>query len=71
MTQGSPGRPTNSSITLASSPELMNLDVCIVSAMGSDRFAGLPDAVASGGSSMAVTPRWALNMTAEFIPHGR
>src|SRR4029450_9009215 len=41
MTQGSPGRPTGSSITCASSPDPRGLGLCITSDAGSDRLADL------------------------------
>src|SRR4029453_1952565 len=39
ITQGSPGRPTGSSITCASSPDPRDLGLCITSNAGSDRLA--------------------------------
>src|SRR4029450_4562891 len=41
MTQGSPGRPTGSSITCASSPDPRDLGLCITSDASSDCLADL------------------------------
>src|SRR5919109_5022304 len=66
ITQGSPGRPTGSSITSASSPDPTDLGLRITSDAALDRPVDVSDTLAHGRPCMAVTPHGARGCRAAY-----